>query len=145
MNTLVRYRPKSMNMFKDFDAVMNSFFGDDLGLETRNPDVDIREEEDKYVLEAELAGFSEKEIDINVENDMLTISSEKTERKDQKEEKKNGYILKERRSSSFRRSFVLPKNVATGKIDATVTNGVLTLEMPKRPEAKPKKITVKTK
>jgi HSP20 family protein len=131
-----------MTLLKDFDAVMNSFFGDDTGLETRTPAVDIREEEDKYILEAELAGLSEKEIYINVENGMLTLSSEK---KEEKEEKKNGYILKERRSSSFRRSFMLPKDVDADKIDATVTNGILTLDMPKRPEAKPKKITVKAK
>ena len=142
MNTLVRYRPKSTNLLRDFDAVMNSFFGDDLGLETRAPAVDIREEEDKYILEAELAGISEKDIDINVENGMLTISSEK---KDEKEEKKNGYILKERKSSSFRRSFMLPKDVDADKIDATVRNGILSLDMPKSPEAKPKKITVKSK
>ncbi|MFP4563725.1 MAG: Hsp20/alpha crystallin family protein [Spirochaetia bacterium] len=142
MKTLVRYRPGNLDLFKDFDAVMNSFFGDDLGLDTRTPAVDIREEDEKYVLEAELAGLSEKDIDIDVENDMLTISSEK---KDEKEEKKDGYILKERHSSSFRRSFMLPKEVDAEKINATVSNGVLSLDMPKRPEAKPRKIAVKSK
>lgn len=142
MNTLVRYRPNTLDLFRNFDAAMNSFFGDDLGLDTRAPAVDIREEEDRYVLEAELAGLSEKEIDINVENDLLTISSEKNV---ENEEKKDRYILKERRISTFCRSFTLPKDVDADKIDATVTNGILTLDMPKRPEAKPKKISVKSK
>lgn len=142
MNTLVRYRPNGVNLFKNFDAMVNSLFSEDMNIDTRNISVDIREDEDKYVLEAELAGVSEKDVDINVENDMLTISSSREEKN---EEKKEGYILKERRSSSFCRSFMLPKDVDTGKIDASVKDGVLTLDMPKRPEAKPKKISVKAK
>jgi len=71
---------------------------------------------------------------------MLTISSKKEE--ERKEEKK-GYVLKERKSAEFSRSFMLPKNVNSEKIEASMKNGILSLVIPKAEEAKPKKIEIK--
>ncbi len=126
----------------DFDSMLDTFFNDTPFWNNNVPTVDIREEEDKYLLEAEMPGIDEKDINVKIENDLLTISTEKDEKN---EEKKEGYVLKERRSSSFSRSFVLPKGIDREKIEATMKNGVLTLDIPKAPEAKPKNITIKVK
>ena len=142
MNALVRHTPRGINLYRDFDAVLNSFFNEDLGFSTKVPAVDVRESEDGFVLEAELAGLTENDIDIDVKDHLLTISSKSEEKK---EEKKNGYVLKERKSSSFSRSFILPKNADIDKIEANMKDGILTLNIPKTEEAKPKKITVKSK
>ncbi len=139
MKSLVKYDPSYLGVFDDFDRVFNSFFD----LEptwTRTPAVDIREEGDKYVLEAELTGLSDKDIDVKVQDNLLTIASKKSE---QTEQKKNGYLVKERRNSSFARSFVLPKDADRDKIEASFKNGLLELSIPKLPEAQPKSITVK--
>ncbi len=139
MKSLVKYDPSYLGVFDDIDRMFNSFFD----LEptwTRTPAVDIREESDKYLLEAELTGLSEKDVDVKVQDNLLTISSKKSE---QTEEKKNGYLVKERRHSSFSRSFVLPKDADRDKIEASFKNGLLALSIPKLPEAQPKSITVK--
>ena len=146
MNTLVRYRPRTPGNFRsftrDFDRMLDTFFADTDHRLVRTPTVDIREEEDKYVLEAELAGLSEKDVEVKVQDNLLTISSETNEEKNEENTK---YVLRERRSSSFMRSFVLPKDVDQEKIGAAFKNGVLTLELPKVPEAKPRTIKVETK
>lgn len=140
MSTLVKYRPKNNNLLQSFDAVLNSFFDDGPAYRNTVPTVDVREDENQFSLEAEMPGMTEKDVDINVENNMLTISSKKEE--ENKEEKK-GYVLRERKSASFSRSFMLPKNVDTGKIEASMKNGILSLVIPKAEEAKPKKIEIK--
>jgi len=139
MKSLVKYDPSYLGVFDDIDQMFNSFFD----LEPtwkRTPAVDVREENDKYVLEAELTGLSEKDIDVKVQDSLLTIASKKSE---QTEAKKNGYLVKERRHSSFSRSFVLPKDADRDKIEASFKNGLLALSIPKLPEAQPKSITVK--
>jgi HSP20 family protein len=142
MNYLTTYRPKSVGVFRDFDRLMDSFFDDVPFWKNGSPKVDIREEDNKYVLEAEIPGFSEKELEIKVEDNLLTLSSKKEEKR---EEKKEGYLLRERRNASFTRSFVLPKDVDKDKIEAHYKNGLLNLDIPKTPAAKPKVIDVKVK
>ncbi|WP_455382458.1 Hsp20/alpha crystallin family protein [Salinispira pacifica] len=141
MNYLVRNKRYSTpSIFGDFDRFFGNLFDDMPELSARTPAVDVRETEDGYILEAELPGMTQKDIDVKVEDNLLTISSS---RKDEKEEKKNGYIMKERRSASFRRSFVLPKDVDAQRIDAHFKNGLLSLELHKTPEAKPRAIEIK--
>lgn len=140
MNYLKQYTPKSVGMYRSFDNMLDRFFNDTPYWKTQTPSVDIREEEDKFILEADMAGLSEKDIDVNLDNNLLTISAE---RKDENEEKKEGYVLRERRASSFKRSFVLPDQVDRESIEATYKNGVLTLEIAKKPEAKPRSINIK--
>ena len=139
MNYLTTYRPRSL-MLNDFDTMLDSFFDDAPFWKSGNPSVDIREEDNTYVLEAEIPGISEKDLDIKVKDNLLTLASKK---EDKKEEKKKGYLLQERRQASFSRSFVLPKNVDREKIEAHYKNGILSLVIPKSPEAKPKVIDVK--
>jgi len=106
------------------------------------PAVDVVESEKAYELTAELPGMDEKNIEVKVVNGSLTIKGEKQE---EKEEKKKDYYLHERNFGSFERSFGLPEGVDADKIEANFKKGVLTVTLPKKPEAlKPaKKIEVK--
>jgi HSP20 family protein len=108
------------------------------------PAVDISEDEKAYHIAAELPGMSEKDIDITLSGDTLTIRGEK---RDEKEEKAKNYYLSERHYGSFQRSFTLPDRVDREKIDASFAAGVLTLTLPKTADAvkQQKKIEIKTK
>jgi len=140
MENLVKYRPYALSLFDDMDRIFSSFFDEDTGLNTNLPRVDVRDEENSYVLEAELPGTTEKDIDVKVENDLLQIS---TKNEEEKEEKKKGYLMRERRSASYHRSFVLPKDTDRDKIEANFKDGLLTLTIPKTEVAKPRQIEVK--
>ena len=106
------------------------------------PAVDIAEREKEYEITAELPGMEEKNIDVKFADGVLTIKGEKQE---EKEEKKKNYYLSERRFGSFQRSFQVPEGVDADKIDASFKNGVLTVILPKSPEAqkREKKIAIK--
>jgi HSP20 family protein len=106
------------------------------------PAVDVAEKDNAYEVTAELPGMDEKNIDVKLVNGSLTIKGEK---KEEKEEKKKDYYLSERHFGSFERSFALPEGVDIDKVEATFKKGVLTVKLPKKPEAiKPeKKIEVK--
>jgi HSP20 family molecular chaperone IbpA len=105
------------------------------------PRVDVQEKADAYHLEAELPGLTEKDFTVNVEHNLLTIASEQ-ERTDEREE--NGYVIRERRSGTFRRSFALPQDVDADHIGATFKDGLLTLTVPKSAQAKARQIAVKS-
>lgn len=139
---IVRYKPKKTNLLGfDFNTLWDNFFNDNwLSLDSAYPKVDVKEEDKQYILEADLPGFTEKDIDVKVENDILTISSAK---KQEKEEKKDGYLIRERRSSSVFRSFVLPNDVDRNKIKAAFTNGLLKLTLAKKEGTEARKIEVK--
>lgn len=139
MKSLVTYRPYYTDLFDGVDRLFGSLVGD--GLWSKTPVVDIREEEDRYVLEAELTGLTEDDFEVQVHGNLLTISS-KSEKSD--ENKKQGYVLRERRNASFSRSFVLPKDVDRETIEASFKNGLLTLTLNKAAEAKPRSIEVKS-
>jgi HSP20 family protein len=108
----------------------------------RAPAVDIIEKDNAYEVTADLPGFDEKNIEVKLQNGSLSI---KGERKSEKEEKKKDYHLTEREFGSFERRFTLPEGVDPDKIEANLKKGVLTVTLPKKPEAqKPaKKIEVK--
>jgi HSP20 family protein len=109
---------------------------------TGAPAVDITESDKAYEVTAELPGMDEKNIAVKVVNGNLTIEGKKQE---EKEEKKKDYYLHERRFGSFERSFQVPEGVDADKIEGSFKKGVLTVVLPKKPEAqKPaKKIDVK--
>ena len=96
------------------------------------PAVDIVERDKDYQITAELPGMEEKDVELKVANDMVTITGEK---KEAKEEKKKDYYLSERRYGAFQRSFSLPDGVDADKIEANFKTGVLTVTLPKKPEA----------
>ena len=142
MTYLVKRNPfNSLNLYNDFDRALSSIFDDLPEWNTTFPAVDIREEEKGYVLEAELPGLSEKDVEVKVEDNLLSLSSVK---KEEKEEKKGGFIMKERRERSFSRSFLLPKDSDKEKIEAHFSNGLLRLSIPKQPKEEPKTIKIKS-
>jgi HSP20 family molecular chaperone IbpA len=142
MSSLINYKPVgAFDLLGDFNRVLDSFFTENSpAWKARTPAVDVREAENGYLLEAELPGLTQKDVDVRVEENLLTISSVK---KEEKEEKKNGYLIRERSQSSFKRSFVLPQNVDKESISAKFKNGLLILEMQKRKEDKTRSIEVK--
>ncbi len=103
------------------------------------PPVDVYEDEHSVQLKLEVPGIDEKDLDVKVENNTLTVSGE---RKFEKEEKEENFRRVERRYGSFTRSFTLPNTVNTEDINAQYDNGVLTIKLAKRAEAKPKQIKV---
>ncbi len=103
------------------------------------PPVDIYEDEHTVQLKLEVPGIDEKDLDVKVENNTLTVSGE---RKFEKEEKEENFRRVERRYGSFTRSFTLPNTVSTEDINASYDNGVLNIRLAKRAEAKPKQIKV---
>ena len=106
------------------------------------PAVDFTDTEKAYEVTAELPGIDEKDIEVNVANGILSIKGEKQE---EKEEKKKDYYLSERNFGLFGRSLQVPDGVDTDKIEASFKKGVLTVTLPKKPEAQiaAKKIDVK--
>ena len=137
---LIRYNPNTVDLLDNVsrwfdDFVTEPFFGT-----TNVPAVDVRETDGQYLMEVELPGLTEKDVEVKLDNNLLTISSAK----DEKKEEKNGYVLRERRASRFSRSFVLPEAVDREKIAAEFKNGILHLAFPKVPAAKPKTIEVKS-
>ena len=103
------------------------------------PAVDIYETENELVLKADLPDLNEKDIDVRVENNMLTIRGE---RKFEQNVKEEDYLRIERTYGSFSRSFSLPNTVSTEGIKAEYKNGVLEIALPKRAESKPKQVKV---
>ncbi len=135
---LNRLRREIDRLFEEpfsFLAPSTSFF------EGWTPAVDIYEDNDKYVVKAELPGMKKEDIDVSLDGNTLTISGERK----QEEEKKEGENYRsERFFGRFQRSITLPTAVQADKIEATYKDGVLTLTLPKAEEAKPKQIQVKT-
>ena len=105
------------------------------------PTVDISEMENGFEIRAELPGVSEKDVNVSVTDNRLTIKGEK--RQEEETDDKN-YHRVERRYGSFQRSFTLPRHVETGAIKAQFTDGVLVLEIPKAEVAKPTEISITT-
>lgn len=145
MPTITRWEPfRSVTSFQDQMSRLfeDAFFrgrGDDSALTAWAPAVDIYETQDELVVKADLPDVSEKDLDVRVENNMLTIRGE---RKFEQEVSEDNYLRVERTYGSFSRSFALPNTVNADAIRAEYRNGVLTVRMPKREESKPKQIKV---
>jgi len=146
MTVLTRWEP-----FREFATLqdrLNRLFResyDDAGRDeslttsTFAPAVDVYEDEHKVTLKVEAPGIDEKDIDIRVENNTLTVHGE---RKIEKEEKEENYRRVERQYGSFTRHFTLPQTVDTENVSASYEKGVLKITLPKKAEAKPKQIKV---
>jgi HSP20 family protein len=113
--------------------------GDNSSITTWAPAVDIYETENELVIKADLPEINEKELDVRIENNTLTIRGE---RKFEQKVKEGSYLRTERTYGSFSRSFSLPNTVNTETIKAEYKNGVLTVELPKRAESKPRQVKV---
>ena len=138
MNGLIRYaRPTGLF---DWNTMLDSYFVDEPVWNTQTPAVDVKEEEKRYLMEVELPGLTDQDIELKVEDNILTLSSKKEV---SKEQKKDGYLLRERRGAEFCRTFVLPQDADRAEVKAEFKNGLLMVEIPKKPEAQPRKIDVK--
>ena len=141
MSNMIHYRPMgALDLLGDFSRALDSFFQETPASKSKVPAVNVREEEKCYILEAELPGMSQDDVDVKVEDNLLTIS---TSTKKTTKEEKGGYLLRERVETSFSRSFVLPQNVDRQAISAKFKNGLLVLEMQKKEKDKTRSIEVK--
>ena len=135
MSTRALSRPAGMPLFDDFFKPWTQWF-DDGGLMTRTalvPAVNIKENGDHYTVSLAAPGLKKDDFKIDVDGNMLTISSEKEESKEEKDEK---FTRKEYSFSSFTRSFTLPEDVKPESIDARYDNGELKIVLPRKEEAK---------
>ena len=143
MTTLDRWEPfRGTSPDSQLNRLFNDFFGrasQDQNLTTWAPAVDIYEGEHELVVKADLPDIKPEELDVRVENNLLTIRGE---RKFEKKVDEKNYLRVERAYGSFARSFSLANTVNTEAIKADYKDGVLTLSIPKREEAKPKQIKV---
>jgi HSP20 family protein len=146
MTVIARWDP-----FREFSTLqdrMNRLFRESYGPEGRDeslttsqfaPPVDVYEDEHNVVLKVEVPGIDEKDIDVRVENNVLTVHGE---RKVEKEEKEENFRRVERQYGSFTRTFTVPSTVDAERIQADYDKGILKIVLPKKAEAKPKSIKV---
>ncbi|MBN1767264.1 MAG: Hsp20/alpha crystallin family protein [Prolixibacteraceae bacterium] len=135
---------RTNNTFPSFPSIFDRFFNEGLmdwnnlnfsNTDTTIPAVNVKEDDDKYKIEVAVPGMKKEDFNVKLENNMLTISSE---HKDEKDESKGGYTRKEFSYQSFQRSFSLPDgHVLADKISAKYNDGILHIELPKRDEVKP--------
>ncbi len=134
-----RQWPEATRFFEDF---FNDFPFSPLTPQTRDhwfPAVDILEKNGSLVLQAELPGFEEKDIDLKLEGNVLTLKGEK---KMEQDEKKSNYHRVESFHGTFTRSFTLPDSINRDKITAEFKNGILSVTIPHRAEVQPRQIPV---
>jgi len=146
MTVITRWDP-----FREFSTLqdrMNRLFRDSYGPEGREenlnntsfaPPVDVYEDEHSVNLKIEVPGVDEKDIDVRIENNVLTVHGE---RKFEREEKQENFRRVERQYGSFTRTFTLPTTVDAEKVSASYDKGILKIALPKKAEAKPKQIKV---
>jgi HSP20 family protein len=141
---LIRYNPfremeefaRSWSLLPD---LVSRVFEEPVAVRPWTPSVDIEEKDNEIVVRADVPGVSEKDLDVRLENNTLTI---KGERKLEKEDKQKGYHRIERAYGSFVRSFTLPAAVDADKVEAHYKDGVLTVTLPKTEAAKSRKVKI---
>lgn len=148
--SLIRYEPYSLlnQLQKEFfkstlsDPFIRESVKDDatdLSISHWRPAVDIKEEKDRYVIHADLPGVEAKDIEITMEDGVLTL---KGERASEKTEDREGYKRVERVRGTFYRSFSLPDTADSAKVEAKSKDGVLEIVLPKLEKSQPRRITV---
>ena len=148
----IRYKPytlfdrsqREFNTQTFWDPFAGAAIGEDLPdyhVNAWQPEVDIKEEADRYIIQTDLPGVDAKDIDITLKNDVLTL---KGERSLEKHEEREGYKRVERARGTFYRRFSLPDTANADKIEAKSKDGVLTIELPKHEKVQPRRISVKS-
>ncbi len=139
MRTLVPYRPGRASIFDGLDHIFDSFFAEPPAARNRAPAVDIREEGDGYLVHADLPGVAEQDLKVSIDDNVLTISANAD---GQGERTSEGYLVRERRQTSFTRSFVLPGDADHEGVGAEFKDGLLTLRVPKNQASKARQIPI---
>ena len=155
MNTLSFFNPRfTSDLFDVIDRNFCGMGGDTLMEDSRGgymPRVDVVEKKDDYVLDMELPGLSENDVDINLKDRVLTIAAKKEEKvekneaeaEDKKHHKDNkNFLIHERHGYYFSRSFTLPNDIDSDKVSAGFKNGLLTITIPRKPETQVKRIAI---
>ena len=144
--SIVRYDPfRDLRSLQDevnrlFSSNLSRAFGDEgIARGAWNPSVDIYENKDQIVLEAELPGMNREDFELSIENNVLTLRGE---RRFEKKDETDNYHRVERSYGSFTRSFTLPQTVTAEGATAEYRNGVLRVTLPKREEVKARKIEI---
>ena len=141
-----------MNELTLFNSLFNGEVGNLLNMPVYThtvfvPKVDVKEDGEAYTMEMDLPGRTEKDVEIELDNNTLTISSKQEEKNEMEETEKeeNGrWLIRERRVSSFKRSFTLPEDVNLEALNASFKHGILTVKLPRRALSQPKKIAIKS-
>jgi HSP20 family protein len=144
---LIRWEParEMQTIQQEMNRLFNTFYdpsGNPRNGETQRtwiPPMDLVEEQDHFIVRADLPGMSEEEVNIELEDNVLTISGERTR---SQEERKEGYYRLERASGRFARSLTLPEAVDPESVSARLENGVLELTIPKPEERKPRRVAI---
>ena len=144
---ITRFEPWSLinHLHRDLDQIASRRFGiaagDDNGHTVADwvPAVDIVEEKDRFVLRADVPGVRPEDIDVNMENGVLTVSGERSH---EQTESQDGMRRVERVSGKFYRRFNLPESAQADEISAKSANGILEVVIPKQPEVQARRITV---
>ena len=152
MNFLSKNNKNHMSSFqKQMNDLFENFWKDPFSFPSTNkvfqemgfsPSIDVKEDENSYHVSAELPGLSEKDVQVNFEDNVLSIKGEK---KNEVEKKEKGSYYSERSYRSFYRSIPFPKNIDSDKIDATFRNGVLEVTLGKKQVAEDKKTRIEVK
>lgn len=129
-------------MFREFNAPFGLLKSGVAGMAPQLPQVDISESDEALYVTVDVPGYDGKDIDVRVEGDTLRITGKASAESGVKSKDRTWHRV-ERRQQSFERAFTLPTNVDPHKTDAACRNGVLTITLPKREDAKPKSISVK--
>lgn len=134
-----------MSIQNEMNRLFGRTYGGGVGEGTRGawtPALDVFETQDKFVITMELPGVSPDDVDISVEDSTLVVRGERRFYSEQNEE---SFLRVERRFGEFTRSLTLPSTADAESIQASFDQGVLTIEVPKREEAKPRKVSIKAK
>jgi HSP20 family protein len=141
--SMMKYEPWSLleQMRREMDRAMDTRTAEGSSVATSDwvPAVDIKEEKDAFVIVADIPGVEPKDIEVHMENGMLTIKGEK---ESEKKEEREGYKRVERSYGSFYRRFSLPDSADPDKISAKSNNGVLEVRIGKQDKVQPRKISV---
>jgi HSP20 family protein len=145
LSTMTRWTPSQQAAFREpffrlFDTYLSdAHHGEDVAGRTWTPPVDIQETDEAYRIHAELPGLKKDDVQITLENNVLRVSGE---RKFEKDVKQDSYHRIERVYGTFARSFALPHQVSSDKVEAKFDNGVLSIVVPKAEQAKPRHIAI---
>lgn len=141
-SNITRYNKnnRGLSLFDDF---FDSMFSSMDNWSTRVPAVDVEENDKEYTVKAELPGFDENDVNLTVENHVLTLSGKVDEKNEEKDKDNRKYLVRERRVETFERSFSLPEGVDEENISAQFKNGLLTVTLPKTAEKASRKLEVK--
>ena len=141
MNSLAFFNPRfTSDLFDVIDRDLGDLVPSQASTPFVTPRVDVRETPDAYILDMDLPGFTEKDVEINLKDRVLSISSKLQEK--QEEKKEGEWLIKERRSSCFSRRFTLPQDIDAEKVTAEFKHGVLSVDIPRKPEPQAKQIAI---